>query len=80
MALDYDKDKVDEMTLALLYLVMSRQGEGGRAWKTFELETMKRLHKTGWISGLQSRSAYVTLTKEGADKAEELFRKHFGIE
>lgn len=78
--MDYNKGKVDEMTLALLYLVMSRHGDGGRAWKTFELETMNRLHKAGWISDLQSRSAYIILSKKGADRAEALFRKHFGVE
>ena len=77
--MDYDKDKVDEMTLALLYLVMSRDGEGGQAWKTFEWATMDRLHEKGWISDPKSRSASVWMSKEGADKAEELFRKHFAV-
>ena len=38
----YDQDKVDEMTLALLYLVSSRLpgGPGARAWKGFDGATM----------------------------------------
>ena len=35
-AMEYDKDKVDEMTLALLFLVIhGREGEE-RAWKGFD--------------------------------------------
>ena len=35
--MEYDQDKVDEMTLALLWLVMHerRKGNGVRAWKSF---------------------------------------------
>lgn len=43
--MEYDKDKVDEYTLALLYLVTHdiREGFGARAWKGFDWETMNRL-------------------------------------
>ena len=35
--MEYDKDKVDEITLALLYLVMHDESEhGARAWKGFD--------------------------------------------
>jgi hypothetical protein len=46
--MEYDKDKVDEMTLALMYLVMSREREGGRAWKGIDWQTMDRLRQKGW--------------------------------
>ena len=41
--MDYDKDKVDEITLALLYLVTweRQEGSGSRAWKGFDWDTMK---------------------------------------
>jgi hypothetical protein len=46
----YDKDKVDDFTLALLYLVMHNEDEcGTRAWKGFDWETMNRLHSKGYI-------------------------------
>jgi len=35
-AIEYDKDKVDEMTLALLYLVMHGNKDEERVWKGFE--------------------------------------------
>ena len=45
--MEYDKDKVDDMTLALLYLVMFRDGYGIRAWKGFDWDTMSRLSERG---------------------------------
>ena len=33
--MEYDKDKIDEMTMALLYLVMWQDGGYDRAWKGF---------------------------------------------
>lgn len=50
--MDYGKDKVDEFTLALLYLVThGRKKEfGARAWKGFDWETMNRLHEMGLIT------------------------------
>jgi hypothetical protein len=78
----YDPDKVDEMTLALLYLVSSKLGEtpGARAWKGFDRETLNRLHKKGWIEALNSKSPTLLVTEEGYRKSEQLFRKYFGIE
>ncbi len=75
--MDYDRDQVDEMTLALLYLVMSRGREGGRASKGFDLETMHRLYVKGWILEPKMRDMTVGLTPEGARKSEEFFRRHF---
>jgi hypothetical protein len=75
--MDYDKDKVDEMTLALMFLVMSRVGEGGRAWKSFDAQTIERLHVKGWVANPNVKGATLDLTPEGLKKAEELFRNTF---
>jgi hypothetical protein len=75
----YNKDKVDEMTLALLYLVTEKgKGDGVRAWKGFDWETMNRLHEKGYISNPKSKAKSVAVSEEGARKAEELFKRHFG--
>ena len=76
--MEYDKDKVDELTLALLYLVMHGKEGDERAWKGFDWETMNRLHEKGYISEPRSKAKSVMLTAEGAKQAGELFRKHFG--
>ena len=73
----YDQEKVDEMTLALLYLGMSPIGDGGRAWKAFDRQTLTRLAKKGLISNPGGGSATVDVTAEGRKLAEALFHKHF---
>lgn len=76
----YDKEKVDEYTLALLYLVTHSREEsyGARAWKGFDWETMNRLHEKGLISNPAGKAKSVMITEEGFKKAEDLFIKHFG--
>lgn len=73
----YNKDKVDEITLALLYLVMTQDREGTRAWKGFDRETMDRLHEKGYIGNPKGKAKSVDVSEEGARLAEELFKKHF---
>lgn len=77
--MEYDKDKVDEMVLALLYLTMFDEGQyGARAWKSHDWDAMDRLHAKGYISDPKSKAKSVVLTEEGARRARELFERHFG--
>ena len=73
----YNKEKVDEMTLALLYLGMSPIGDGGRAWKAFDRQTMLRLAEKGWVTDPSRVSPTVEVTAEGRKRSEALFHKHF---
>ena len=75
--MEYDKDKVDEATLALLYLGLSRTPAGGRAWKGFDLQTLARLRQKGWIAEPRVKDLSVAVTPDGVKKAEEFFRKYF---
>jgi hypothetical protein len=75
--MDIDYTKVDDYTLALLYLVSSKDKFGTRAWKSFDWETMNRLHEKGYISNPKSKSKSVVLTEEGHSRAKELFEKLF---
>lgn len=76
----FDKDKVDDMTLALLYLVICEryEGNGGRAWKSFDWDTLNRLHEKGLLMNPISKAKSVGMTEEGVKQAESLFVKHFG--
>jgi hypothetical protein len=78
--MNIDLEKVDEMTLALLYLVMfeRRDGFGARAWKGFDWETMNRLHEKKYISDPGSKAKSVALLGDAARRSEKLFQKHFG--
>ena len=69
----YSMEKVDEMTLALLYLNIV----DGRAWKSFDWDTMDRLHEKGFISDPKSKAKSVILSDEGLRRSEELFREFF---
>ena len=75
--MEYDKDKVDEMTLALMHLVSFIDKPGIRAWKGFDLDTLDRLCEKGYISDPKSKAKSVVMSEEGARMAEQVFRKHF---
>jgi hypothetical protein len=73
--MDYDKDKVDDMVLALLFLTLHDQG---RAWKGHDWDALGRLHTKGMILDPVGKAKSVVLTEQGEKRCEELFRKHFG--
>lgn len=77
--MDFDENKIDEYTLALLYLVTHdrHDGFGARAWKGFDWDTMDRLHKLGYISNPVGRAKSVVMSEEGFLRAKELFERHF---
>ena len=76
--MEYYKDKVDEFTLALMYLVIHDENEfSARAWKGFDWDTLNRLHQKGLIGNPISKAKSVVLTQEGIKKSKELFEKHF---
>ena len=47
--MEIDKEKVDEITLALLYLTTFKDRHGLRAWKSHNWEVLDRLHESGHI-------------------------------
>ncbi len=76
--MEYDKDKVDEVTLALLYLTTSRDRFGTKAWKGIDTFTLDRLNAKGLIEELDLKKPTVKLTEEGERLSKELFIKYFG--
>jgi hypothetical protein len=77
--MDYDKDKLDEVVLALLYHNLFDHDGILRAWKTFDWDAMDRLHAQGFISDPKSKAKSVIMTGKGQEFAEELFKKYFCI-
>jgi len=75
--MDIDYDKIDDYTLALLHLVTFGDGPVTRAWKSFDWETMNRLHEKGYISDPKRKSKSIVLSEEGLARAEELFETLF---
>ena len=77
--MEYDTQKVDEMVLALMCLVMHSDGGAVRAWKGFDWDSSNRLHAKGLISDPKSKAKSVILTDKAVKLSESLFEKHFCI-
>ena len=75
--MEYDRDKVDEVVLALLSLTMFEDRPALRAWKGHDWDALDRLHKKGYISDPRSKAKSVLMTEEGAKRAQQLFEKYF---
>jgi len=75
--MEYDTDKVNEATLALLYLNHFEDRWGVRAWNSMPWEAMDRLHEKGLIGDPKSKAKSVVLSEEVLIAAEEAFRKLF---
>ena len=75
--MEYDRDKADEVVLALLSLTMFEDRPALRAWKGHDWDALDRLHKKGYISDPRSKATSVLMTEEGAKRAQQLFEKHF---
>lgn len=72
--MDYDRDRVDEVVLALLYLTLH---DDGRAWKGFDWDALNRLYEKGMIGNPVSKAKSVVLTEEGEAESRRLFHKYF---
>ena len=77
--MDYDRDKVDEITLAMLWLTSFKDAGAVRAWKGLDWDTMHRLYEKGFISDPKSKAKSVVLSEEGVKESEALFAKHFAV-
>ena len=75
----FDRDKIDEATLALLSLNLNQPSQN-RAWKGFEWETLNRLCEKGWIDDPKNAAKSVYLTEEGLLQSEQLFWRLFGVQ
>jgi uncharacterized protein DUF6429 len=76
--MDYDKEKVDEMVLALLYLTSSHDKFGTRAWRGLDLGVIDRLVQKGYVEEPKRNSPSLELTEAGAKLSEDLFLRFFG--
>ena len=63
-------EKVDEITLALLYLTTFKDKHGLRAWKSHDWDVLNRLHASGYIHDPVSKAKSVMLTDEGAERTK----------
>lgn len=76
--MSFDEAKVDEVVLALLHLNSFADRGVTRAWRSFDWDSLDRLHARGLISDPKSKAKSVVLSEEGARLAAELFERRFG--
>lgn len=69
-----DKDRIDEAALRLLYLTLHDEC---LAWKTFDWDTMNRLHSKGLISDPRNRSKSIAFSEDGLAAARLAFGTMF---
>lgn len=77
--MEYNKEKVDEVVLALLWLTTFEKYET-RAWKGHSWEHLGRLYEKGFIGNPKSKAKSVVVTEEGEKRSKELFDQYFGME
>ena len=58
-------------------LVMHGDEYEVRAWKSFDWDTLDRLHEKGLISDPKSKAKSVVLSDKAVKLSESLFKKHF---
>lgn len=76
--MEYDKDKVDRVVLALLQLTAFDNGDGTSAWKSHAWDVLDRLHEQGLISDPKNKNKSIVLSPAGARKSAKLFARYFG--
>jgi predicted transcriptional regulator len=77
--MEYDRNKIDEVVMALLYLTSFNDGGITRAWKGHDWDVLNRLFEKGWINDPKSKAKSVAITEEGVQASAELFKKHFAV-
>lgn len=76
--MDFDRDKAEEVVMALLALTCFEDHGVVRAWKSFDWDLMDGLFRRGWIQDPKGKAKSVVVTAEGHARARELFERYFG--
>ena len=77
--MDIDEERIDEISLALLYLTTFKDKSGFGTWKSHSWDVLNRLHENGYIDDPRSKAKSVLLTDEGVRRSKALFEKHFAV-
>lgn len=72
-----DLDRIDEATLALLYLSLHDER---RAWKGFDWDATDRLHAKGLLDDPRNKNKSLVFTDEGLAAAKAACVRLFGEE
>jgi len=75
--MEINEQKVDEISLALLYLTTFKDKVSFRAWKSHSWDVLDRLHANGYIDDPRTKAKSVLFTDEGMQRSKVLFERHF---
>lgn len=71
---EHDLDKIDEVTLILMYLTLH---DFYRAWKGFNWDKLNRLYENRWLGNPRNKAKSVVFTEDGLAESERLFQQYF---
>jgi hypothetical protein len=74
--MEYDRDKVDALILALLWLTSFKNADGTSLEGP---KTMDRLYSKGYLSDPKNKTKSIVLSEEGEKRSRDLFAKHFSL-
>lgn len=77
---DFDREKAQEMVMALLALHCFQDLGAVRAWKSYDWKLLDALHERGWISSPKSKAKSVLLTDEGLARGKELLARWLDVQ
>ena len=75
---EFDNQKIDDAVLALLMLGLHGNRHTARAWKSFDWDSLARLHEAGFIHDPVGKSKSIVFTPEGLSRSEALLTELFG--
>ena len=78
--MDFDRDKAEEVVMALLFLTSFDDHGFTRAWKGHDWDLLDGLHRRGWIHDPKGKAKSVVMTEEGRARSQELFERYFGAQ
>ena len=76
--MNYDPAKIDEAVLALLHINLHATAQESRAWKSFDWDSLDRLHERGLISSPRTPAKSVVLSAEGVAACKAACERLFG--
>jgi hypothetical protein len=77
--IEYDLGKVDEITLALLWLTSFKNADGVTSLEGPRPANDGSTLPKGYLSDPKSKAKSVVLSEEGEKRSRELFAKHFSL-
>ena len=75
----YDERKIDEITLAVLYLSAFERNGATFAWKGINWDATSPLFERGFIDDPKGKAKSILFTDEGLARAKAAADKHFGL-